>query len=82
MRPVPPTRSILTGAFFSHRPHTNQESCDTCHAVAKSREGIDVNLPPVQSCRICHDGSRARADCVSCHTYHPASAADMMRAAR
>ena len=82
MRPVPPTRSILTGAFFSHRPHTNQESCDTCHAVAKSREGIDVNLPPVQSCRTCHDGSRARADCVSCHLYHPPSAAEMMRAAR
>jgi hypothetical protein len=82
MRPVPPTRSILTGAFFSHRPHTNRESCDTCHPVAKSREGVDVNLPPVQSCRTCHDGSRARADCVSCHTYHPPSAAEMMRAAR
>jgi len=82
MRPMPPMRSILTGAFFSHRPHTNQESCDTCHAVAKSREGVDVNLPPVQSCRTCHDGSRARADCVSCHTYHPPSAAEMMRAAR
>jgi len=82
MRPVPPVRSILTGAFFSHRPHTNQASCDTCHAVAKSREGVDVNLPPVQSCRSCHDGSRARTDCVSCHTYHPPSAAAMMRAAR
>ena len=73
MRPLPATSSILTGAIFSHRPHTNQTSCDTCHAVTKSNAGVDVNLPPVKSCESCHDAARARADCVSCHTYHPPS---------
>ena len=82
MRPLPATPSILTGAIFSHRPHTNQAACDTCHAVTKSRAGVDVNLPPVKSCESCHDAARARADCVSCHTYHPPSAAASMRASR
>jgi hypothetical protein len=82
MRPLPATPSILTGAIFSHRPHTNQAACDTCHAVAKSKAGVDVNLPPVKSCESCHDAARARADCVSCHTYHPPSAAAFMRASR
>jgi hypothetical protein len=41
-----------------------------------------VNLPTVASCRTCHDGGRARADCASCHNYHPRSAAELVVASR
>jgi hypothetical protein len=82
MRPVVSSRSMLTAAVFSHKPHTNQVACDSCHTVAKSRAGVDVNLPSIRSCETCHDAARARADCVSCHTYHPQSAAELVRASR
>lgn len=82
LRPLSSARSILTAAIFSHKPHTNQAACDTCHAVAKSRAGVDVNLPSVKSCETCHDAARARADCVSCHTYHPQSAAELVQVSR
>jgi Cytochrome c7 and related cytochrome c len=80
------TRSVLPAATFSHKPHLVQ-ACDTCHGVAKSgvgddEKGEDVNLPPVRSCVTCHDSARARADCVSCHLYHPQSAAELVRAMR
>jgi len=81
MRPVRAGRPVLA-ATFSHKPHTIQAACDTCHAVATSRAGIDVNLPTVASCRTCHDGGRARADCASCHNYHPRSAAELVVASR
>jgi len=86
MRPVSSARSMLTAATFSHKPHLVQ-ACDTCHAVATSGageddKGEDVNLPRVKSCATCHDSARARAECVSCHLYHPQSAAELVRAMR
>jgi hypothetical protein len=83
LRPVLAGRPTLTSATFTHKPHLLQAKCESCHAsVAKSSAGPDVNLPAVASCQNCHNDSQARADCGSCHRYHPRSAAEMVVAWR
>jgi len=83
LRPVTASRPFLTSATFTHKPHLLQAKCESCHAaVAKSNAGPDVNLPAVASCQSCHNDSQARADCGSCHRYHPRSAAEMVVAWR
>jgi c(7)-type cytochrome triheme protein len=83
LRPVLAGRPTLTSAMFTHKPHLLQAKCESCHAsVAKSNAGPDVNLPAVASCQSCHNDSQARADCGSCHRYHPRSAAEMVVAWR
>ena len=83
LRPVLAGRPTLTSAMFTHKPHLLQAKCETCHAsVATSKAGPDVNLPAVASCQTCHNDSQVRADCGSCHRYHPRSAAEMVVAWR
>ena len=73
---------MLTSATFTHKPHLLQATCETCHAsVVGSKSAIDVNVPAVGTCQSCHNASQARADCASCHVYHPRSAAEMVLAA-
>ena len=78
LRPVANVaRTMMPAATFDHKPHVLQGKCDTCHTkIEGSKAAVDVNVPNVASCRTCHDGSQARNDCVSCHFYHPRSAAD------
>ncbi len=47
--------------------------CETCHeSVAKSVSTLDVSLPPIQTCRTCHEKNQINLnDCVYCHNYHP-----------
>jgi hypothetical protein len=60
---------------FTHKPHLLQAKCETCHTtIAASKEALDANVPGIANCQSCHNSSQARADCVSCHTYHPSSA--------
>jgi hypothetical protein len=69
--------------MFTHKPHLLQARCESCHGtVTASKSGADVNLPGVASCQSCHNNSQARADCASCHRYHPRSAAELVVASR
>jgi hypothetical protein len=82
LRPVVAGRPRLTSATFTHKTH-QQQACEACHStIATSKSGTDVNLPGVVSCQSCHNASQARADCVSCHQYHPRSAAELVVASR
>lgn len=78
MRPVLARRSMLAPTTFIHRPHLLQTRCETCHStVATSKAGVDVNLPAMATCQSCHNSSQVSAACVSCHLYHPRSAAEL-----
>ena len=80
--PVAASRPTLTSATFTHKPHLLQARCETCHSsIATSKAGIDSNLAPVATCQGCHNSSQARADCGSCHRYHPRSAAELVLSA-
>jgi len=78
LRPVVANQSLLRAAVFTHKPHLLQAKCETCHAaIAGSKSGIDANVPGIANCQSCHNSAEARADCVSCHTYHPRSATEV-----
>lgn len=61
---------------FDHKAHTVL-TCVACHEAAPSSERTqDVLLPSVKSCRNCHfEPGGARAQCLTCHTYHDKSQA-------
>jgi hypothetical protein len=60
---------------FRHDSHRLLD-CTQCHRnIRTSTETSELHLPGVASCQECHNnrsGAGARADCVECHTYHPA----------
>ena len=83
LRPVVAARPGLSSAVFTHKPHLLREQCESCHrTIGTSNTGEDINLPGVAKCQECHQSARPRADCVSCHRYHPRSAAELAMAQR
>jgi predicted CXXCH cytochrome family protein len=60
-------------ARFDHASHTNL-ACGECHAAATSSSSSDVLMPPIRTCRACHQGEAAAAavpsTCTMCHVYH------------
>jgi hypothetical protein len=62
-------------SHFSHDSHRLLD-CAHCHRdIRTSTETSELHLPDVASCQQCHgnrSGASVRADCVECHTYHPA----------
>jgi hypothetical protein len=72
MLPVRPAHPTLVRATFVHAPHLLQADCTRCHPdVEKSKEAAALNFRGVESCRECHRPRGVRADCQSCHRYHP-----------
>lgn len=61
----------LPRARFDHQTHRFQ-SCDRCHDLRESRTADVLALPRVETCRACHHRNHgARAQCVTCHPFHP-----------
>lgn len=82
LRPVKAGHPLLTASTFSHRPHLLQERCESCHStVTTSKMGVDANVPSVAKCQSCHNASQASPACITCHVYHPRSAAELALAA-
>ena len=80
MAPVRIAEPVMPRSIFNHAPHTTQTGCETCHgSVLTSKLATDVNVPGVDNCRTCHAPSKAKADCESCHVYHPRSAVTLLR---
>jgi hypothetical protein len=69
----------LVQANFSHREHTGQSGCESCHKSAEtSASGMDILVPNVASCQTCHkSGGQGRATCASCHTFHSRTGATL-----
>jgi mono/diheme cytochrome c family protein len=78
--PMTAAASVMPHSVFSHRPHVKLASdCVACHAsVLKSKLATDVNVPGVANCQTCHKPSQTRADCATCHLYHPKSVAQLV----
>jgi hypothetical protein len=73
VRPVRITRLWMPKARFDHGAHETM-SCADCHKAQASKTSKEVLLPPIESCRACHQGEHARAavpsTCIMCHVYH------------
>ena len=81
LMPVRVAQPVLRRSVFNHAPHTIQARCESCHAgVRTSKAAADVNVPPIDSCRTCHNPSQVRDDCATCHRFHPSSVVHMMAA--
>jgi hypothetical protein len=81
LQPVRVAQPVLRRSVFNHAPHTIQAKCESCHAgVRTSKAAADVNVPPIDSCRTCHNRSQVRDDCATCHRFHPSSVVHMMAA--
>ena len=65
----------LPKARFDHERHRTYK-CTDCHdKVAKSTKSSDVNIPDIETCRVCHGGSARAAKkevstCEACHGFH------------
>ena len=79
LAPVRPGLEQLVQANFSHKEHTSQTGCETCHGAAeKSNETNDILVPNVANCQTCHKpGGQGRSTCASCHTYHSRTGATL-----
>jgi hypothetical protein len=79
LAPVRAGLEQLVQANFSHREHTSQANCESCHKKAEtSADGNDILLPDVASCQTCHtSGGQGRTACASCHTYHSRAGATL-----
>ena len=81
LAPVTAAEPVMPRSIFTHRPHVIATDCAACHAsVDTSGLATDVNVPGVDSCQRCHAPSETRADCATCHIYHPPSVARLLRA--
>jgi len=81
---VDESQRALRRARFDHRAHVLQRRCLECHSEIVVPEGgkvpedhVDLaevrNLPGIDSCRTCHDGSRVESRCTTCHDFHPST---------
>ena len=73
--PVTLPSRFMDHGWFDHRPH-RQTACTICHAAAGSTRSSDLLLPPIATCRTCHQGETATkakvpSGCAMCHSYHP-----------
>lgn len=76
LAPLAVEEPVLPRSFFDHKPHVRTRSCGQCHGesgkgVTASKSELDVLVPDVASCRTCHRPSETRADCLTCHRFHP-----------
>jgi len=73
--PVRIATSWLPKARFDHERHRTYK-CSDCHdKVAKSTKSTDVNIPDIETCRVCHAGNVRAAKkevstCEACHGFH------------
>lgn len=69
-----PTQSRRDFSFkgVNHLKHEYLE-CKVCHkSMENSVSTLDVSLPPMQTCRTCHEKNLIDLNhCVYCHNYHP-----------
>jgi hypothetical protein len=81
--PVRLTPLWMPKARFDHGAHKTMQ-CTDCHRAQTSRTSKDVLMPPIETCRACHQGERARAavpsTCIMCHVYHREDLDPMLRA--
>lgn len=56
--------------IFSHKSHVaRQIDCLTCHPGSDTKTILTAGqMPGMQTCFSCHDGTRAGSDCVLCHS--------------
>lgn len=64
-------------AAFNHGTHATM-SCDSCHAVRRSKTNAEVLMPRIATCRQCHaasaaTGMRVSSTCITCHDFHKAT---------
>ena len=81
---IAPAHGWMPQSRFDHRTHQLTE-CKTCHAAEKSSKASDVLMPGIAICRDCHAPSspaaqRASSDCGTCHSFHTAAKAPLIRA--
>jgi predicted CXXCH cytochrome family protein len=71
--PVFQQSRYMTGGWFDHGPH-EQEECSSCHAAGRSDNAADLLIPGLSNCRECHGGEASNSDvpssCAMCHEYH------------
>ena len=73
--PVRIATAWLPKADFDHDRHRTYK-CSDCHdKVAKSTKSSDVNIPDIETCRVCHAGNVRAAKkevstCGACHGFH------------
>ncbi len=71
--PVFQQSRYMTGGWFDHGPH-EQEQCSDCHAAGRSDNAGDLLIPGIATCRDCHGGEGSDSDvpsgCAMCHEYH------------
>ena len=69
-----PTKSPRSFTFkgVNHLKHEFLK-CKDCHkSMEKSVSTLDISVPPIQTCKTCHEKTQASLnDCVYCHNYHP-----------
>ncbi|MEO6327000.1 MAG: cytochrome c3 family protein [Thermoanaerobaculia bacterium] len=76
LQPLSIDLPVMPRSFFDHKPHVRVASCGTCHGqsgkgVTASKSAQDVLVPGVDNCKGCHKPSETRADCATCHRFHP-----------
>ena len=81
--PIRFQRDYFPTAQFDHRSHqiqgklTGDDACLSCHGAKKSKESKDLLLPAMAKCEECHGDKpalqRVKVECISCHSFHPAS---------
>ncbi len=71
-------------ARFDHASHLTQNkdestACLSCHQADVSEQSADVLIPGIDNCVDCHGDvsvkEKISLNCISCHAYHPTSAA-------
>jgi predicted CXXCH cytochrome family protein len=81
VRPVRVTPLWMPKARFDHGAHETL-ACTDCHKAQTSQMSTDVLMPPIETCRACHQGEHARAavpsTCIMCHVYHRKDLAPML----
>lgn len=73
IRPVRTPHPWLPKSTFNHAKH-RPVSCESCHPANSSREGQDILLPGIKTCRQCHSSEpvagKVTTGCLSCHAFH------------
>ena len=84
--PVHIATTWLPKASFDHERHRTYK-CSDCHdKVARSTKSSDVNIPDIETCRVCHAGNvrtakREVSTCEACHGFHLPGHAPMQKSA-
>jgi hypothetical protein len=82
VRPVRVASVWMPKARFDHGAHETM-GCMDCHRAQTSKTSKDVLMPPIETCRACHQGEHARAavpsTCIMCHVYHRKDLDPMLR---